>query len=317
MSEVHPIAAAGAPMPAGVAVATDAPPQSGWSRRRWLAMAAGAVAAGTLGTGLYANRIEPHWVEIVRRELPIVDLPPAMEGRTLLQLSDLHIGPIVDDDYLITALQRAAAFEADIVVQTGDLIQTPLTDWKQVDRVMHHFPKGRLATLSILGNHDYGLAWSNTRAGESTAKALQNAGLTMLRYATHDVGGLRITGLEEMLGPYWRDYRSAGLIRNDRPHIVLCHNPDACDHDIWNEFRGDDEFRGWILSGHTHGGQVRLPFFGPPVLPVVNKRYTSGEFDVGGGRRLYINRALGYLRRVRLNVRPEITLFTLRSASPA
>ncbi len=290
---------------------------TGWSRRRWLAATAGAAFAGTLGTVLYANRIEPHWVELVRREMPIAGLPPALEGRTLLQLSDLHIGPVVDDDFLVASLQSAAALQPDIVVGTGDLIHSTPTNWKQVDQILDHFPKGRLATLSILGNHDYGRAWSNTRAGEATADALRNAGVNVLRYDSHDVDGLRITGLEEMLGPWWRDFRSAGIIRDDRPHIVLCHNPDACDHDVWNEFRGGDEYRGWILSGHTHGGQVSIPFMGPPILPVINKRYTSGEFDVGGGRRLYINRALGYLRRVRLNVRPEITLFTLRSVHPA
>jgi predicted MPP superfamily phosphohydrolase len=296
----------------------EAPGQgrSRWTRRRWLAATAGSAVAGALGAGLYANRIEPHWVEIVRLDLPIAGLPAAMDGKTLLQLSDLHIGPIVDDAYLIGSLQRAAALDPDIVVHTGDLIQMP-DHWKQVSNILEHFPKGKAATLSILGNHDYGARWAETKVGESTAAALRDAGINVLRYSSVDVNGLRITGLEEKLGPYWRNHLAEGVIRGDRPHVVLCHNPDACDDDIWNESRGDDEYRGWTLSGHTHGGQVSVPFLGPPVLPTVNKRYTSGEFDVGGGRRLYINRALGYLRRVRFNVRPEMTLFTLRSEHPA
>jgi uncharacterized protein len=284
-----------------------------WSRRRWLATAAAGLATSALGGAVYVNRIEPHWVEIVRRDMPITGLPSAMNGRTLLQLSDLHIGPIVDDNYLIASFRRAAALEPDIVVQTGDLIQTPALDWTQVSRVLEYFPKGRLATLAILGNHDYGHRWSNTRVGEETVSQMRSSGLTVLRNESHNIDGLTITGLEDMLGPYWRNPIEAGVIRNDRPQIVLCHNPDACDLDIWNEFRGDNEFRGWILAGHTHGGQVRLPLIGPPVLPVQNKRYTAGEFDVGGGRKLYINRALGYLRRVRFCVRPEMTLFTLRT----
>jgi len=72
--------------------------------------------------------------------------------------------------------------------------------------------------------------------------------------------------------------------------------------------------RAWVLAGHTHGGQVKPPFLPPPILPVRNKRYTAGEFAIAPGRTLYINRGLGYLTQVRLNVRPELTLFTLRRA---
>ena len=71
---------------------------------------------------------------------------------------------------------------------------------------------------------------------------------------------------------------------------------------------------GWVLAGHTHGGQCKPPFLRPPALPVRNKRYSAGAIDAGNGRTLYINRGLGHLIRVRFNVRPEITLFTLRRA---
>ena len=64
----------------------------------------------------------------------------------------------------------------------------------------------------------------------------------------------------------------------------------------------------------THGGQCRSPFLAPPILPVRNKRYTSGEIAVGDGRRVYISRGVGFNIQVRFDVRPEITLFTLRRA---
>jgi hypothetical protein len=70
-----------------------------------------------------------------------------------------------------------------------------------------------------------------------------------------------------------------------------------------------------MLSGHTHGGQCKPPFLPPPLLPVRNKRYTSGEFDLGNGRSMYINRGLGYLRRVRFNARPEITAFRMKGVA--
>jgi len=95
---------------------------------------------------------------------------------------------------------------------------------------------------------------------------------------------------------------------NQKANIVLCHNPDVCDLDVWNDYKG------WILSGHTHGGQCKPPFLKPPLLPVDNKRYTSGEINLNDGRMLYINRAIGHLHQVRFNVRPEITIFELVQA---
>jgi len=90
--------------------------------------------------------------------------------------------------------------------------------------------------------------------------------------------------------------------------IALSHNPDTVDRAGWGWHRG------WILSGHTHGGQVKPPFLPPPLLPVENKRYTAGEFSLSDGRRLYINRGVGHLLRVRFNVRPEVTIFRLGGA---
>ena len=73
-------------------------------------------------------------------------------------------------------------------------------------------------------------------------------------------------------------------------------------------------YTGWVLAGHTHGGQCKPPFLPPPVLPVKNRRYTSGEIAVDSGRTLYISRGVGHLLKARFNVRPEITLFTLRNS---
>ena len=87
------------------------------------------------------------------------------------------------------------------------------------------------------------------------------------------------------------------------PVIALSHNPDTFVHLCHTDAQ-------WTLAGHTHGGQVNLPLVGPPVVPVSHKEYASGQFEVNN-RHLYMNRGLGWLRRVRLNARPEITLFEL------
>jgi hypothetical protein len=77
---------------------------------------------------------------------------------------------------------------------------------------------------------------------------------------------------------------------------------------VWGNFRGQ------ILSGHTHGGQCKPPFLPPPMLPVNNRSYVAGHYDLGRGRSLYINRGVGHTRQVRFNCRPEVTLFTLERA---
>jgi predicted MPP superfamily phosphohydrolase len=97
------------------------------------------------------------------------------------------------------------------------------------------------------------------------------------------------------------------MARN-KASVVLSHNPDTADLAGWGNYNG------WILSGHTHGGQCKPPFLPPPLLPVKNRRYTAGMFSVGGGRSLYISRGLGHLLQVRFNVRPEVTVFTLERA---
>src|SRR5262245_40171175 len=126
------------------------------SRRRFFQLAAGGAAA----VGLYTWRVEPHWLEVVRRPLPIRRLPPRLAGPTLVQLSDLHVGPRVSDSYVLATFRRIAALQPDIVVLTGDFMSYHAGWRDQVRAVYAEFPHGRLATLAILGNHDYGRGWS-------------------------------------------------------------------------------------------------------------------------------------------------------------
>jgi predicted MPP superfamily phosphohydrolase len=284
------------------------------TRRRFLALSAGIAAVGG-----YTWRIEPHWIEVVRRNLPIAGLPKALMGRTLVQISDLHVGPVVDDDYIIGAVAQASSLGGDILVITGDFVtyHGP-QNIDQVARVLEHVRPAVLATLAILGNHDYGRGylgwghnghgWNDGEVAESLARRINDAGIDLLRNSYRDVQGLQIAGLDELLGPNFRPEKALSGLDPKRAHLVLCHNPDAADLPVWGGYQG------WILCGHTHGGQCNPPLLDPPVIPVRNKRYMAGEFDLGEGRRMYINRGLGYLRRVRFNARPEITVYTLTPA---
>jgi predicted MPP superfamily phosphohydrolase len=277
------------------------------SRRRFL-RAAGLSLGASAATGLYTWRIEPHRLEIVRRPLDVRGLPASLAGRTLAQISDVHVGPRVSDDYVLTTFRRVAELRPDIVVFTGDFISHHDRIFDQMRDVYRHFPRGRMATFAILGNHDYGPNWAHPEIAEQVVATGQSFGITVLRNQVAEIDGLQVAGLDDLWAKQF-DLRHV-LTRLDaqRAAIVLSHNPDTVDLPGWNDYQG------WILAGHTHGGQCKPPFLPPPLLPVRNRRYTAGEFALSGSRRLYISRGVGHLLQVRFNVRPEVTLFELRSA---
>ncbi len=276
--------------------------------RRLFLKTAGSLIGAAAGVNVYAWGIEPHWLEFVRRPLPIRNLPSSLNGRTLVQISDVHTGR-VDDDYVIRTFQRVAALRPDIVVMTGDFISyTPHVFEQHVARVYRHFPKGRLATLGIPGNHDYGPNWNHPEIADRVVEAVTPFGIRVLRNDLVDVEGLQIAGLDDLWGGAFIPSKVLPRIDSTRASIVLSHNPDTVDLPVWTGYEG------WILSGHTHGGQCKPPFLPPPILPVTNKRYSAGEFVLSGRRRMYINRGVGHLLHVRFNVRPEVTVFQLNSS---
>jgi uncharacterized protein len=278
------------------------------TRRQFFWTAGTCLTGSVVGTTVYAWQVEPHWVEIVHRPLTIKGLPGALSGKRLVQLSDLHVGHRVDDGYLIATLDRVRELSPDILVITGDFMSYyGNKTFTQLEYVLEHLPRGRLATIAILGNHDYGYGWSQLAVAERLTDWLRELGLTVLRNERCSVAGLDILGLDDYWSPCFFPERIMRDFDCSRPALVLCHNPDAVDRPVWGGYQG------WILSGHTHGGQCKPPFLPPPIVPVKNKRYTAGEFDLGHGRRLYINRGLGHLIQVRFNVRPEVTVFSLES----
>jgi predicted MPP superfamily phosphohydrolase len=280
------------------------------SRRRFLGISAAGVGLGA-GVGLYTWRVEPHWLEVVERRLPIPGLPKDLEGWRLAQLSDLHIGPRVDDAYLARSLRRVERISPELVVYTGDFTTWEARVFDHARRMFSHLPLGRRGTFGILGNHDYGPGWSQPHVAQRIAALATDAGVRILRNQVAEVAGLHVVGLDDL----WADRFNPAAGLRELPAgaaaVVLSHNPDTVDLPGWGAYSG------WILAGHTHGGQCKPPFLPPPLLPVNNRRYTAGEFALAGGRRLYISRGIGHLLTVRFNVRPEITVFHLEHAAPA
>ncbi|HYW50857.1 MAG TPA: metallophosphoesterase [Gemmatimonadaceae bacterium] len=279
------------------------------NRRTFLGLA-GTAGAGVAAFGGYAHWIEPFWLDVTRRVMPIPRLPQSLEGSTLLHVSDLHIGPLVDDRYLERVWRTGTALQPDLVAYTGDWVTWRGTaQLQQLESHLVAAPRGRIATWSVLGNHDYGERWRELRVASSVAERVTQSGIRLLRNESLDLDGMLVAGIDDLWSRLARPQKALASWRAGTPALVLNHNPDCLDDRA--AWRGYD---GWVLSGHTHGGQCRSPFLDPPLLPVRNRRYTSGEIAVGDGRRVYISRGVGYTLQVRVNVRPEITLFTLHRA---
>jgi len=267
----------------------------------------GLTGIGLFG-GLYTWQIEPFWLEFVNVKMPIRNLPSDLIGKTLMQISDIHIGNRFDYQYIINSFKKAKEFNPDFVVYTGDYVSI-YKDEVQYDKLEHtlnNLVKGKIATIGILGNHDYGKNWSQITVADNISEMLTGKGIHLLRNESAEANGINFIGIDDFWGVNFNPEKALNGFDKSKANIVLCHNPDVCDLDVWGEYNS------WILSGHTHGGQVKPPFLPPPMLPVKNKKYSAGQYELSNDRTLYINRALGHLWQVRFNVRPEITIFELQ-----
>lgn len=276
-------------------------------RRKFLKDTLYSLGGIGLAGGVYSWQVEPFWLDITMHKMPVKNLPNALVGKTLMQISDIHIGNRFDYNFIIESFNKVKDMKPDFVVYTGDYVSTynDEVQFDKLSKVLSHVVRGTISTVGILGNHDYGRRWRQVHVADKITKMLSDSGISMLRNGQINFQGLNFIGFDD----YWGlNFNPAKALQNYDHHaanIALCHNPDVCDLDVWQNYQG------WILSGHTHGGQVKAPFLPPPMLPVKNKTYTSGKFNLSNDRTLYINRALGHLWQVRFSVRPEITIFVL------
>lgn len=264
----------------------------------------GLVATG--GLLGWATCIEPHWLQVQRAKLPIADLPKNLVGKTMVQVSDFHIGTTAEP-HLLATIDLVNELQPDILVMTGDFIDHSFRGaTSTIQRVFAKLRPTPIATLGCLGNHDYGSRWTDTDLADQVTGALTESGIRVLRDEHINVDGLDIFGLDDYWSPRYQFRQVLRQASATRGSLCLCHNPDVCDQAIWGDFRGV------ILSGHTHGGQCKPPFLPPPRLPVQNRNYVGGFYSLDQDRTLYINRGIGYGLKARFNSRPEITCFELQ-----
>ena len=281
----------------------------GLTRRTFLRALAGVglLGAGTLG---YASLIEVHRLVIERITVPIPGLAERRHNCRIVQLSDLHAGRVALS-YIDHALHVALDLKPDFLLITGDFVDSEAADVDALGKTLRPIA-AQVETLGVTGNHDFGIGFRSPAYADRLCAALSSAGVRMLRNDVYvpraGTGELAFAGVED----YWSGLARPATLEKvpaDASVIVLAHNPD--------HYEDLDRFRFHLmLAGHTHGGQVRLPFVGPPILPVQHKERAAGLFHLTPAhpeRALYVNRGVGYLRRIRLFCPPEITCITLRN----
>ncbi len=270
-------------------------------------------AANSLALGGLCPWMEPEWLHVERREMPLRGLGRPWAGATVAHISDLHCSPIVRRRYLAHCIEAVNALGVDFVAITGDFVTGP----KQYARVVAGL-LGRLrpgvATIACLGNHDYGIfhprGVGRTRGlAECLAWELTRAGVYLLLGEAavfhRDGAKIQFVGLEDYWTSGFDPVGTFAAADPDAPTIVLCHNPDAAPELAACGAQ-------WILAGHTHGRTSSPNPLGRLMTPARLKHLVSGHYRLGDETSLYINRGLSYGRRKRYHQRPEITVFTLR-----
>lgn len=279
------------------------------TRRKLLKLSLIAGAAGA-GLGGYAWQVEPRWTAYTKLDLPVPDLPQELIDKSCIQISDLHIGTRVGESYLRSNFEYIQSLAPDFVFYTGDFVDhADELHFTKLKNIAEHLPTGKLGTAGVLGNHDFQGQYKSVELSRTVSRTLENNGINVLNDDQISLSGLTVGGLEDYWSPIFRIPKSKSVIQSlPSCSIVLSHNPDTADLDIWNGYKS------WILCGHTHGGQCRIPFVGPPFLPVENRNYVSGSYQIAGGHQMYINRGLGHTHQIRCFARPEVTVFTLKKA---
>ena len=265
------------------------------------------LAIGGVG---YGYLMEPNWFKVETIPLKLPRLSPRFSGLRVSQISDIHIGGWMN----LERLQRAADLildqKPDVLLITGDfLIGSNLAAISEQTIQDLMIGLSRLAsavpTFAVLGNHDY---WVDVKM---VRRVLSVSGITELTNAVYtlkrDEETLHLCGVDDLWEGDARIDDVIAQLKDNSSAILLAHEPDFADTSAATR-RFDLQ-----LSGHTHGGQVVLPWIGPPILPYLGRKYPSGLYRVGEMFQ-YTNRGIGMARLpLRINCPPEITLFVLES----
>ena len=277
------------------------------TRRRFLLGAASAAAA----LAFYSNEIARHELEVTHRTFLIRNLPEAFHNFRIAQISDLHLEEYTEDYFLRRVIDRVNSLAPDLVLITGDFVSRGPLPYSVALAAGERCAE-LLAALTapqrfgILGNHDVVVGSRDIRGHleNNGTPILVNQYLALERGKDH----LWLGGTDDTLAGH-PNLDLAVPERPDAPVILMAHEPDYTNYILTHQ-RG--QHVDLVLSGHSHGGQVRLPGLRPLALPPQGRIYPEGHYLLGN-LQLYVNRGIGTVGiPFRLNCPPEITLATLQ-----
>jgi uncharacterized protein len=250
---------------------------------------------------VYVHKIEPNWLEVTHHDIQMPKLARAFDGYRIVQITDLHAGDGVSRAHLERVVELVNEQKPDLIVITGDHVsRKPRQHIDLLDTLAKLTPRDR--TLSVLGNHDV----FNDAAPIRTA--IDRAGITLLEntvYTIHrDLATLHVAGVGDVFAQQDKLDRVMAQLPVTGAAIMLAHEPDFAD-----ETAATGRF-GLQLSGHSHGGQIRIPFY-DGYLPELARNYPIGRYQVKNMVQ-YTSRGIGTIKLyVRFNCRPEISVFKL------
>ncbi|MCA0924596.1 metallophosphoesterase [Bacillus stratosphericus] len=279
------------------------------SRRQFLKGAAGASILGLLATTSgygYARYIEPRMIDAVSLTIHDAQLPASFNQFKIAQFSDVHLSDTFPAKDLETVVQKINDESPDLIVFTGDLVdfEASIEEHEKAKASLSKLdaPFGKFA---ICGNHDYGPF--GIALYEETMKA---CGFTLCKnevfHLEKEGGRIQIATLDDLMMSMPDYHFIKREVSSDLFTLLLVHEPDAA-------LELESTPINLQLSGHTHGGQIQLPFYGPILTAPFGRTYVEGLYG-SYQHRIYVNRGLGTTRLpLRFLAKPEITFFTLTS----
>lgn len=269
-------------------------------------LATAALGGTILGAGglFYAREVETRWLEVSSVGITLPRLAPEFDGYRVVQIGDIHLEDWTKPRRLNRMVDLVNAKNPDLIAITGDFLSysaDPGVPGRLVEALLRL--RGHDGVVAVMGNHDY------LTDVDLVRRSLREAGISELRNDVRTVrrgdAVLHVAGVDDIMEGKSRLDLVLRKLPEEGATVLLAHEPDFADV---SAATGRFDLQ---LSGHSHGGQVRLPLYGPVFLPPFSQRYTSGLYKVGDMIQ-YTNRGLGFVdARLRLLSRPEITVLTL------